>query len=223
MKTHDTPEKSYDLERLVFFSDGVFAIAITLLVIEMHPPENWDHTLSSLFDALAPKVLYYSISFSAIGAFWMSHRLIFRFVQTFKETTSWLNLLFLLLIGLMPLANAILMTGMNGDKMYLSSVEVYVGLICLLSVVVGLLWGYVALVAKLIDPRVTAHFKWITLLRLAIFPPVMCTASLYFGAHFGLWPTVLFVAGCALVSGLIHSPPYGKEKAAPAEPAPPIT
>ncbi|MEI9906117.1 MAG: TMEM175 family protein [Asticcacaulis sp.] len=221
MKTHDTPEKSYDLERLIFFSDGVFAIAITLLVIEMHPPTEWDGSLISLMQALAPKVLYYAISFSAIGAFWMSHRLIFRYVQTFRETVSWFNLLFLLLIGLMPLATAVLQEGQATHSMSLAAVEVYVGLICLLSVVVGLLWGYVSLVAKLVDPRVTTHFKWITLVRLAIIPPVMCSASLWFGARFGLWPAMIFVAICAFISGRIHSSPFGK--AAPAEQAPPIT
>ncbi len=221
MKTHDTPEKSYDLERLVFFSDGVFAIAITLLVIEMRPPTQWDGSLLSLMEALAPNVLYYAISFSAIGAFWMSHRLIFRYVHTFRETVSWLNLLFLLLIGLMPLATAVLKEGQLTHTMSLAAIDVYVGLICLLSVVVGVLWGYISLVANLVDSRVTAHFKWITLVRLAIIPPIMCSASLWFGTRFGLGPAMVFVAVCAFISGRIHSSPFGK--AAPAESAPPIT
>lgn len=205
MKNHDTPEKIYDLERLVFFSDGVFAIAITLLVIELHPPEGWDHSLVALFNALAPKVLFYVISFSAIGAFWMSHRMIFRYVQTFNEGAAWFNLLFLLLIGLIPLANSILLEG----QMSLAAIEVYIGLICIISLAVGLLWGYVALISRLIDPRVTVSFRWLTLLRLAVIPPVLCGASLWFGLQFGLWPAVLFVALSTFLSGRIHSNPYG--------------
>jgi len=212
MKSHDTPEKVYDLERLVFFSDGVFAIAITLLVIEMHPPEGWDRTLGSLISTLAPKILYYAISFSAIGSFWMTHRMIFRYVQTFSEASSWLNLLFLMLIGLVPLGNAVLMEGMEG-RPSLAAIEVYVGLIVALSIVIGVLWAHVALIAKVIDPRVTTRFRLITLLRLAIFPPVMCTTSLIFGMRFGLWPAVAFVAACAFISGRIHSDPFGKPKA----------
>lgn len=218
MKSHDTPEKVYDLERLVFFSDGVFAIAITLLVIEMHPPEGWDKTLGSLVEALAPKVLYYAISFSAIGSFWMTHRMIFRYVQKFSEATSWLNLLFLMLIGLVPLGNAVLLEGMSG-RPSLAAIEVYVGLIIILSIAVGLLWAHVALLARVIDPRITMQFRLITLTRLAVFPPVMCTASLLFGMRFGLWPAVAFVAFCAFLSGRIHADPYGKPKAVDTAPA----
>lgn len=210
MKSHDTPEKIYDLERLIFFSDGVFAIAITLLVIEMRPPESWDGSLIGLVKELQQHILYYAISFTAIGAFWMSHRMVFRYVQKFSEPASWLNLLFLMLIGLMPLATAVLQKGVGGSQAYLSSIEIYVGLIVALSLVIGLLWAYVALIGKLIDPRVTVHFRWITLLRLAVFPPVMCMASLWFGMHFGLAPAVIFVSACAFISGAIHSAPFGK-------------
>ena len=210
MKSHDTPEKVYDLERLIFFSDGVFAIAITLLVIEMHPPQGWNGSLLALFEELKPHVLYYAISFTAIGSFWMSHRLVFRYVQRFSEPASWINLMFLMLVGLMPVATAILQQGVVVGQAYLSSIEVYVGLIVTISFVVGLLWGYVSLIGKLVDPRVTMHFRWITLVRLAVIPPVMCSASLWFGLHFGLAPAVIFVAACAFVSGAIHSAPFGK-------------
>ena len=211
MKSHDTPEKVYDLERLIFFSDGVFAIAITLLAIELRPPADWDGSLTAILENLAPNVFYYAISFIAVGAFWMSHRLIFRYVQRFSEAASWINIFFLLLIGLMPLANSLLNEHSLGHphQMSLAAIEIYIGMISLLSFVVGFLWSYVALIAKLIDPRVTMHFKWITLLRLAVFPPVMCSASLWFGIKFGLMPAMLFVGGCAFVSGMIRSKPFG--------------
>lgn len=218
MKTHNTPEKSYDLERLIFFSDGVFAIAITLLTIELRPPAGWDGSLQGLVNGLQHKVLYYAISFVAIGAFWMAHRLVFRYVQKFSETSSWLNILFLLLIGLVPLTNAILMEAAANS---LAAVEVYIGLIVLLSLVLGLQWIFVSLLANLVDPRVTAPFKWVTLLRLAIIPPVMCTVSLYAGTHYGLPPTLAFVGVMALIFRLIRSEPFGK--AAPQEETPPIT
>ena len=102
MKEHDTPVKNYDLERLLFFSDGVFAIAITLLAIELHPPHGWDGRFETLFNATAGLLIFYAISFFAIAMFWMAHRGVFRHVIKFNEVASLLNILFLMFFCLVP-------------------------------------------------------------------------------------------------------------------------
>lgn len=81
MNRHDTPETDYHLERLVFLSDGVFAIVITLLALELRPPPNWDRTLAGLLAGTGPALLAFAISFAAVGAFCNAHRLIFARVQ----------------------------------------------------------------------------------------------------------------------------------------------
>jgi len=55
MQSHDTPKKDYDLERTVFFADGVFAFA--MMVIDLPPPEGWDGHFATLLHALAGKVI----------------------------------------------------------------------------------------------------------------------------------------------------------------------
>lgn len=204
MKRHDTPEKDYDLERLIFFSDGVFAIAITLLVIELHPPHDWDGTASGLIHHLGASIIYYLISFAAVGAFWMSHRFMFRYVRKFSETASWLNLLFLALIGLTPLANMLLGAG----RLTMEVIWIYMGLMAAISFVGGILWTYISFASGVIDPELSTSFKWIMLLRLSIVPPVMCGASLWIGSHFGPWPAAAFVGTCTLLSSRLHSKPY---------------
>jgi uncharacterized membrane protein len=213
MKQHDTPEKNYDLERLIFFSDGVFAIAITLLVIELHPPHDWDRTFTGLVNHLGASIIYYMISFAAIGAFWMTHRLMFRYVQGFSETASWLNLLFLALVGLTPLANMLLGTG----RLSLEIIWIYIGLMSAISLAGGVLWAYLSMASGTVDPRLSTGFKWAMLVRLSIMPPIMCGASLWVGVNFGLWPAAVFVAVIVFLSTLIRSKPFPVEAPAQAD------
>jgi len=208
MTNHDAPEKNYDLERLIFFSDGVFAIAITLLAIELHPPHDWDGKFLSLVSGIGKNVIFYLISFFAIGAFWMSHRMMFRYVRSFNETASWINLLFLALIGLIPLANILLGIGMRADAVW-----IYVGLMIVISMVGGLLWAYLGLIAKVVDPRLTTGFKLAMLFRLSIVPPIMCGASLWVGARYGLWPSAIFAAIIILLSSRVHFKAFKEEAA----------
>jgi uncharacterized membrane protein len=204
MNSHDTPEKSYDLERLIFFSDGVFAIAITLLVIELHPPENWDHSFSGLMEHVAAHLVYYFISFAALGAFWMMHRFIFRHVRVFRETASWINLLFLATVCLIPFGNMLLGAG----DITMNVIWIYIGLMSAASLVGGFLWSYLSLITAATDPRLTTGFKLIMLLRIAILPPVMCAASLWVGMLYGMLPSGLFAAAIIFLSTLIKSKPY---------------
>ena len=70
-----------DPERLVFFSDAVFAIAVTLLVLEIHPPEDTRHLLHGLA-ALWPSYLSYAITFLLIGQVWANHHVMFDHIRS---------------------------------------------------------------------------------------------------------------------------------------------
>lgn len=103
------------IERLVFFSDAVFAIAITLLVIEIHAPHlpygasaaaHW-HALRML----APSLIGFVVSFFAIGAFWAGHHRMFTLAATWSDRLVTANLLLLLTIVAMPFFTAYLSAG----------------------------------------------------------------------------------------------------------------
>jgi uncharacterized membrane protein len=101
----------HSLERLVFFSDAVFAIAITLLVIELHPPhfERATATDTDHLVALAnmiPNFMGYIISFFVIGMFWMGHHRAFALAAHYHPRILWWNLLLLATIAFMPFASA---------------------------------------------------------------------------------------------------------------------
>ena len=105
-KSHDR----FQLERLAFFSDAVFAIAITLLVIDVRLPhvEIHDETaLANALLALIPQYAGFVISFFVIGRFWISHHTAFGHLRACDDKLVWRNLLFLLTIAAMPFPTAI--------------------------------------------------------------------------------------------------------------------
>ena len=95
---HDKSKMHYQLDRISFFSDGVFAIAITLLVIEFKVPVIHHATDGLLWDSLAHmgwKLLGFIISFFIVGYYWSVHHRIFGYVNNYTSRLIWLNLLFL--------------------------------------------------------------------------------------------------------------------------------
>jgi uncharacterized membrane protein len=106
---HDRTE--FQLERLILFTDAVFAIAITLLAIEIKIPEFegrpndaqvWESMLS-----LIPKFVGFLVGFTVIAIYWTAHHRIFRFVRSYDQKLLWLNILFLLFIVLMPFSSGL--------------------------------------------------------------------------------------------------------------------
>ena len=105
-KTHDR----FQLERLAFFSDAVFAIAITLLIIEVRVPAGTPDTERSLAQALVdliPQYIGFFVSFFVIGRFWIGHHRVFGRLKRIDDTLIWRNLLFLMTIAFMPFPTAL--------------------------------------------------------------------------------------------------------------------
>ena len=96
--------------RLETLTDGVFAIIMTILVFNISVPELILFTegdfaserLSAKFADLWPDFLAYIISFSTLGAFWVAHHRIFRWILYVDRPLIWINISFLMIIGLIP-------------------------------------------------------------------------------------------------------------------------
>ena len=90
-----------EYDRVIFFSDAVFAIAITLLAINLRVPTGQFHALHALGDAYS-NILGFVISFTVIAFFWVGHHAIFRYFVALDRTLIALNLLFLGTIAFLP-------------------------------------------------------------------------------------------------------------------------
>ncbi len=99
-------------ERVVFFSDAVFAIAATLLFIDLRVPEvadpaAFDAALRASFGSISPFVAV-AIGFAVVGSYWMSHRAIFALIARTNGLVIWANLHFLFWVAIQPYFTAAL-------------------------------------------------------------------------------------------------------------------
>jgi len=103
-------EDSRELDRIVFFSDAVFAIAITLLVLDIQVPEIperlVDERLPERLLELWPKYLSYVLSFLVILMYWMAHHSTFTAIKRYDRGLIWLNSLFLMCVAFLPPCSA---------------------------------------------------------------------------------------------------------------------
>ena len=97
--------------RLENFSDGVFAIAVTLLILGVKIPDtkNFNNTKlnHSLWSSI-PHLATFAFSFLVIGVFWVAHNRIFSFVKILDSTLLWLNIVYLLFVAVIPYPAALL-------------------------------------------------------------------------------------------------------------------
>ena len=111
-KHSEAGKEEFQIERIAFFSDAVFAIAITLLIIEIKIPQIEERPVTDevLLNALftnIPKFIGFIVSFFVISLYWMSHHRMFRYVQHYNQKMIWNNIVFLLFIVMMPFSTAV--------------------------------------------------------------------------------------------------------------------
>jgi uncharacterized membrane protein len=96
-------ERTHDPSRVLALSDGVFAIVITLLVLEVHVPElSQGQSLSGALAEVRPSFNAFVITFILTGMYWVAHRDLFALIRRIDRGLVWLNILFLLPLCLLP-------------------------------------------------------------------------------------------------------------------------
>ena len=104
---HDSAGVHRRPERLVAFSDAVFAIAVTLLVLEIRPPTDFDNLLHGLA-VLWPSYLAYALTFLFIGQVWANHHVMYDHILVADRVILLLNTLLLMVVAFLPFATSVL-------------------------------------------------------------------------------------------------------------------
>jgi uncharacterized membrane protein len=191
--TDITEKEAQHLHRLILFSDAVFAIAITLLAIEIHPPEGWHGDVGSFFHLMAAKLTAYVVSFAAIGVLWISHRRTYSRLKKADGVLDVLNFLMLGLVALLPLGTELLWEANS-----MGALIIYVGLVAGVGIAQGLVWGYAAFIGKLAEP-IDLPTRLFILARVSLLPGLFCGLSFVSVLSGTPWG---FIAIAAIAAGL---------------------
>ena len=136
------------------FSDGVFAIAITLLVLEVNVPET---AFDDLWHGIAdqwPAYLSYATSFITIGGIWMAHHGMFRRLDYANRRLMVVNLLLLMAVAFLPFPTKLMAEAIHSVDAERAAAVFYGGSLLVISLLFSTLWGSVARDRHLLKPDV---------------------------------------------------------------------
>ncbi|MGW0878081.1 TMEM175 family protein [Streptomyces sp. NPDC002671] len=155
--------------RVEAFSDGVFAIAITLLILEIKVPKVGEH--GGLWHALGgqwPSYAAYVVSFLVIGIMWVNHHQVFSYVARVDRTLMFLNLALLMVVAAIPWPTAMLAEYLREDTASHAAAAVYSLVMVAMALAFQALWWHLTRTGRLFDARVDATAARRTRVRFAL-------------------------------------------------------
>lgn len=187
---HHPDRKDFQIDRMILFTDAVFAIAITLLVIDIKAPKipidatEKDFWIGML--SLLPKFIGLIVSFFFIGLYWFLHHKLFGFVVNYTNKLIWLNLIFLFSIVLIPFTTSVYSEFSTDEHFRLvGPYLVYVINICFTGIMQYLLLKYVYNTKNKVATHLPDIYTQISSLRRALLIPIIFFISLIITS---IWP-----------------------------------
>ena len=145
----------WDTGRTEAFSDGVFAFAITLLVLDINVPESaFSHLWRGIADQW-PSYLGYATSFLTVGGIWLVHHGIFRRLQYANGTVMRVNLLLLMAVAFLPFPTKLVAEAIRNASAERAAVIFYGASLLVISLLFSALWASVARDRSLLKPDVS--------------------------------------------------------------------
>lgn len=127
--------------RIEAFSDGIFAIAITLLILEIKIPHGQQEHLAVALLRQWPSYLAFFLSFTYIGVMWINHHRMFSHIKRANDVLLVLNLLLLLGVTVVPFPTAVLAEHLEGPDQRMAAI-VYNATFLVIAIAFNLLWRY---------------------------------------------------------------------------------
>jgi uncharacterized membrane protein len=198
--------------RLEALTDGVFAIIMTILVFNISVPElilfaEGDYAserLSTRFADLWPDFLAYVISFSTLGAFWVAHHRIFRWIVYVDRPLIWINISFLMIIGLVPFSTTLLTQYMDSQN----SIFAFSFNAILAGLLIYIIYYYVKRNPELVDKSVQALIERSSSRRILATTLTYSVAIIF---SFIYLPASLFLLLLVLIPEIIPDKYFGRK------------
>jgi uncharacterized membrane protein len=192
---HESESDARAVDRLVFFSDAVIAIIITLMVLEVRLPALPEHAseaeVRDALIALGPKYVAVLLSFLVIGLFWTPHHRRFNWVRRIDGLLVWCNLIYLLVLASVPFA-----TGLVAEHPGPTSTIVYACVLATSSLVAAVLWWHVKHRPEIIaNPRAYREMRvaiWMTIATFFVFLASATVALWNYTLAQYMWVLVFF-------------------------------
>jgi uncharacterized membrane protein len=214
--------RGFEKNRIEALIDGIFAVALTLLVLDIKLPENvayaTNEALWNRLVGLERHFAIYAISFIVIGIYWVSHHVQFHYVRYTDRRLIWINMLFLLLISFLPFA-----TDLVGDHEDLVlPCEIYGVTLLLLSGLSYLHLRYLSRHPYLATPELTPLAVQLIKRRIALFTviPALSMALAVFNTRLALVAYLLILTAHFLPARIdehLHALPTGADPSSEAE------
>ena len=179
---HEIYERAHDPARLLALSDGVFAIILTLLVLEIHVPDlSSGQSLRSALEDIRPSFVAFVISFIVVAIAWAGHRDLFALIKRSDRMLTWLNILYLFPLSILPFAASLL------SRYETDAIAIGVYGACLVAVAVTrlLIWYYATGNPHLLHAPID-------------------TRSRRAGAAFAIGPGIAYIIAVALADSFPH-------------------
>jgi TMEM175 potassium channel family protein len=199
-----SPEAGRDRDRIVNLSDGVFAIAITLLVLDIRVPDIPENLVSRELLSLWPKYLGYFLSFVGVSTFWMIHHSIFRPIRAYDRILLYLNFLFLMVVAFVPFPTSLL--GEYGNHRL--PVAIYAATLAVGRLLLTALHWYSTKHERLLEePQDPATMRFFLIRGLTI--PAIFLLSIvisFFSVSAAIWTWFIMIAVDAIILRARRSP-----------------
>jgi uncharacterized membrane protein len=163
---------SLEFERVLFFSDAVFAIAITLLVVDLRVPFSSTIRSAHVLREAVPEMIGFGIGFALIGVFWLGHHSVFRQVVAMNGVLIRLNLLFLGTIAFLPYPTALL----SDAEGQVAATVFFAAWVTAAGLTEAAIWLYALRVPGLVDPDLTRGQRRGVARRILVAPVVFAVS-----------------------------------------------
>ena len=203
-------DEQTETTRLEAFSDGVFAVAITLLVLNLAVPRDArgglvPHLREALLEQW-PVYLAYVLSFLTVLIMWVNHHALFQIIRRTDQAFMLLNGFLLLVVTALPFGTAVLAAYLQHPERKVAQV-LYSGLLLLLTLTSNRMWSYAARDRRLLDPAATQERIQRLTRQYALGPPVqsLAFALAFVSAEASLGLCILLSLFFATPNAVTHS------------------